>query len=116
MEQDVTQYKPKKFMKKPVEIEAYQFTDWASALGIFRWATDVFYVPRGYDHDLRQEGEKDRSRGDTLEDAAPFLVVKTLEGYMRADVRDWIIRGVNGEYYPCKPDIFKATYDDVEED
>ncbi len=39
------------------------------------------------------------------------LFIETLEGNMRADVGDWIIRGVKGEYYPCKPDIFAATYE-----
>ena len=39
------------------------------------------------------------------------LLIDTLEGQMRADVGDWIIRGVKGEFYPCKPDIFAATYD-----
>lgn len=42
------------------------------------------------------------------------LNVRTLEGTMRADVGDFIIRGVKGEVYPCKPDIFEATYDRVE--
>jgi hypothetical protein len=37
----------------------------------------------------------------------------TLEGTMRADIGDYIIRGVEGEFYPCKPDIFKLTYEEV---
>ena len=37
--------------------------------------------------------------------------IKTLEGLMRAEIGDWIITGVNGEHYPCKPDIFAATYE-----
>ena len=41
------------------------------------------------------------------------LDIHTLEGVMRADVGDWIIRGVKGELYPCKPDIFEATYEPV---
>ena len=40
--------------------------------------------------------------------------INTLEGTMRADLGDWIIRGVKGELYPCKPDIFAATYEPVE--
>lgn len=40
--------------------------------------------------------------------------IKTLEGTMKADIGDWIITGVKGEQYPCKPDIFEATYDLVE--
>ncbi len=39
------------------------------------------------------------------------LAVHTLEGTMHAQVNDWIIRGVKGELYPCKPDIFDATYE-----
>lgn len=39
------------------------------------------------------------------------LTIPTLEGEMRASVCDWIIKGVNGEYYPCKPDIFEKTYE-----
>ena len=41
--------------------------------------------------------------------------IKTLEGTMRADHGDWIIKGVAGEFYPCKPDIFAATYEAVAE-
>lgn len=43
------------------------------------------------------------------------LEILTLEGKMTADVGDWIIRGVKGEFYPCKPDIFEATYEPAEE-
>jgi len=39
------------------------------------------------------------------------LDIKTLEGVMRANVGDWVIQGVKGELYPCKPDIFAATYE-----
>jgi hypothetical protein len=48
-------------------------------------------------------------------DRVYFLEIHTLEGDMRADVGDWIVRGVKGEFYPCKPDIFEATYDLVDE-
>lgn len=46
-----------------------------------------------------------------FDDAAVYI--HTLEGTMRADVGDWIIRGVKGELYLCKPDIFEATYEPV---
>ena len=39
-----------------------------------------------------------------------FINIKTLEGFMSAQIGDWIIKGVKGEFYPCKPDIFEATY------
>lgn len=41
------------------------------------------------------------------------FLIRTLEGDMRADSGDWVIRGVRGEFYPCKPDIFEATYEPV---
>ena len=44
----------------------------------------------------------------------PFARIKTPEGVMIANAGDWIIRGVKGELYPCKPDIFDATYESVE--
>lgn len=47
-------------------------------------------------------------------DTAYHLIVHTLEGDMRADPGDWIIKGVKGEFYPCKPDIFAATYEPVD--
>lgn len=43
----------------------------------------------------------------------PVLKIETLEGGMNASVGDYIIKGVNGEYYPCKPDIFEKTYEEV---
>ena len=43
------------------------------------------------------------------------LIINTLEGDMKANSGDWIITGVEGEQYPCKPDIFEKTYDPVEE-
>ena len=44
------------------------------------------------------------------------LIIPTLEGEHLAERGDWIIRGVNGEYYPCKPDAFEKTYEAVEDD
>jgi len=41
--------------------------------------------------------------------------IPTLEGHMVASVGDWVIKGINGEFYPCKPDIFEKTYDEVKE-
>ena len=44
-------------------------------------------------------------------DQKTFIVVPTPEGEMRAEIGDWIIQGVKGEFYPCKPDIFEATFE-----
>jgi hypothetical protein len=43
-----------------------------------------------------------------------YLIISTLEGKVHARIEDWIIRGVKGELYPCKPDIFEATYESVD--
>lgn len=51
------------------------------------------------------------TRPTTLSQDQKALEIETLEGIMRADVGDWIIRGVKGECYPCKPDIFEQTYE-----
>lgn len=77
------------FRKKPVVIEAVQWTG-SNADEISAFSKKAVRVSSG---------------------EMPTLTVPTLEGTMRADVGDWIIRGVKGEYYPCKPDIFAATYE-----
>jgi len=54
--------------------------------------------------------------GETLDAAwsvGGFCFINTLEGRMNVSVGDWVIRGVQGEFYPCKPDIFEATYEPV---
>ncbi|WP_258933231.1 hypothetical protein [Nesterenkonia pannonica] len=51
--------------------------------------------------------------GLTIDPATGQMLIATLEGEMRAGVGDWIIRGVQGEFYPIKPDIFEATYEEV---
>ncbi|OWT55237.1 hypothetical protein [Candidimonas nitroreducens] len=83
-----------KFRKKPVVVEAYQlppagvdvpqsFHDWCDEVGF----TDF-------------ESDRDET-----------LVIPTLEGDMIASPGDWIIKGVTGEFYPCKADVFAASYE-----
>ncbi len=84
-----------KFRKRPVEIEAVQLTP-----ETFREV--IASVP------LDQFGA-----GGQHDDGRVYVSIRTLEGTMRADEGDWIIRGVQGELYPCKPDIFAATYEPV---
>ena len=88
----------KKYRKKPVIIEAIQFEDNADCiLTIHEFmggkTTMVNYEDKGN----------------------PYIKIKTLEGTVKASVGDYIIKGVNGEFYPCKPDIFTKTYDEVTE-
>lgn len=101
--------------KRPVDVSALRFTASLHEVEtLVREGCKAVFVPRGYEHHLRRENEHDHSRGDVLDDAPPYLAIDTLEGTMRADVGDWVIRGVQGEFYPCKPDIFEATYVVVE--
>lgn len=88
-----------KFRKKPVVIEAWQFEA-------------VEFMPQPtWLHDAIVRGGVYFQGGET-----PYYTIKTLEGKMRANPGDWIIRGVKGELYPCKPDIFEATYEEMTEE
>ena len=51
--------------------------------------------------------------GDVLEETVTEIGIRTLECFMKMTPGDWIIKGVNGEFYPCKPDIFEKTYEAV---
>lgn len=83
------------YRKKPVEIEAVLISD-LPKLGLYPdWLTEAI------------------DAGDVIDEGGGYLIIETLEGRMRADWTDYIIRGVKGELYPCKPDIFAATYESV---
>jgi len=96
---------PKRYRKKPVEIEAMQWDGTAESFAeLQQWGNlDTFVI----ESVATSTGGGDPRWFDRL-------IVPTLEGQMRADKGDWIIRGVKGEFYPCKPDIFAATYEEVE--
>lgn len=78
-----------KYRKKPVVVDAVQ------------WLGDNF-------------AEITEFFGGASEHEGSKVIVKTLEGEMTASPGDWIIKGVKGEFYPCKPDIFLATYEEAE--
>lgn len=82
---------PLKFRKKPVVIEAVQFDGTLESIACMPIAS----VSQDFTSDSCQ--------------------IETREGVMTADKGDWIIRGVKGEFYPCKPDIFEATYEPLED-
>lgn len=103
-----------KFRKKPIVIEALQWRgteqgataiiDWILATGaqVARWHEQVPATLPDAD--------------DVERECTPaYIAIDTPEGTMRATAGDWIIRGVQGEFYPCKPDIFAATYEAVSE-
>lgn len=90
-----------RYRKKPVEIEAMQWDGTAAgATPIINWVLAGDGTAR-YDDASSEHGE--------------HIAIDTLEGTMRAVVGDFIIRGVESEFYPCKPDIFAKTYDAIEE-
>lgn len=90
-----------RYRKKPVEIDAVLNTgEWAPILE-FLDAVGVGRIPFGHMPHITRNADG-------------TLSIQTLEGVMRADVGDWVIRGVQGEFYPCKPDIFAATYEPVD--
>lgn len=82
-----------RFRKLPVVIEAFQFIVGNNEIPVwFRQAMSDGKI-------WFQGGEN------------PYLSIQTLEGVHRANLGDWIIQGVKGELYPCKPDIFAITYE-----
>jgi hypothetical protein len=91
--------KTKRYRKKPVVIEAVQL-DGNNAQDVVDWIN-------GNGHQAlvirTSPGTASRLTGEIL--------IHTLEGDHRGDVLDYVIRGVKGEFYPCKPDIFDATYE-----
>lgn len=92
------------YRKKPVEIQAVQWTgeNLAQVLAFTGKHPDWgkwFASFEEYEKRVREDGG--------------LFKILALEGTMVAAPGDWIIRGVKGEFYPCKPDIFEATYDDV---
>lgn len=89
-----------KFRKKPVVIEAIRFSPCLTCETLYEWAGI-----------MRRIG--DNPPPFRFADGA--IYIQTLEGEHRASPGDWIIRGVKGEFYPCKPDIFEATYEAVNE-
>lgn len=78
-----------KYRKKPVVIDAQQFN---GEIELSKYPTTTFSYKKS-------------------EPGGPFLYINTPEGTMRASIGDWIITGVSGEVYPCKPEIFAMTYE-----
>ena len=83
----------RKYRKKPVEIYAWQLSE-VNRERVAAWCGGAW-------HPTRKPGY------------ASALYIQTLEGRMKADIGDFVVKGVKGEFYPCKPDIFNETYDDI---
>lgn len=82
---------PKKYVKKPIEIEALEWTG-ENTTEILAFCSDCYSYERSN---------------------APVLVINTLEGNMTASLGDFIIKGLIGEFYACKPEVFVKTYEEV---
>ncbi len=114
-----------KYQKKPLIIEAVRWRGYSSNLGITTEPADQpVEITSENMHGIKWEGIPDWMPKPLLERAGTVglgeirragesLYIGTAEGEMRASPGDWIIRGVKGELYPCKPDIFAATYDAI---
>ena len=75
-----------KYKKKPIVVEAMQYTG-DNLLEVMKFCKAIRFID--------------------------YLYIATLEGNMRVNIGDYVIKGVRGEFYPCKPDIFKETYETV---
>ena len=95
-----------KYVKKPIPIEAWkiEYTDWSI---------------NGFPQFIQDELMKDNSSLYfiiTIDNKEIKATIKTLEGVMTANHGDYIIKGVHGEFYPCKPDIFEESYEEYHEE
>ena len=114
---------PKKYRKKPVEIEAMpligaagdtaQVLDWMAANRYPMLVGDYTRPETLRYHDQVPGDDSRPDKGTYIDPATGDFMIRTLEGDMRATYGDYIIKGVHGEFYPCKPDIFEATYERV---
>jgi hypothetical protein len=92
---------PKSYRKKPVEVLALQLGDY-NAAEVVEWINGHYVEPVA----SMRGGPGGGSKGGTV-------FIDTLKGRVHASVGDFVIRGVQHEFYPCKPEIFEATYDAV---
>lgn len=91
---------PHLYRKKPVVVEA-AFIKPGNIEKVAEWCGAVL-VRNELDH------------GNIEAEDEVYLLIETLEGNMRASIGDFVIRGVQGEFYPCKPDIFEQTYERID--
>lgn len=95
-----------RYKKKPVVIEAFQYD------GDLKGTDGNYYVPDwavdAFETNVIHLGNESKGEDSTE------LYIETLEGTHHVSVNDYVIKGVNGELYPCKPDIFEKTYEAVE--
>ena len=98
-----------KYKKKPIVIEAIQLTDFnaETMLSVLEFMGQIVDTNSATTNEKFYDYCEQRGN-------VGYLTIETLEGNMKANLGDYIIKGVNGEFYPCKPDIFEKTYEKVE--
>ena len=94
----------KKYVKKPIEVESIQLTK-ENIIEVFDFLDGANYKETKSVEELEDFSQRMLKQG--------YIEIETLEGYMKASFGDYIIKGIKGEFYPCKPDIFQATYEEV---
>lgn len=94
-----------KFRKKPIVIEAFQLTT--------KILLELLTIQDSENEEVEIKGVGCHVNR-FINGKVKSLSICTLEGWMEANIGDWIIKGINGEIYPCKPDIFAKTYEMVE--
>lgn len=92
------------YRKRPVVVEA-KCLDGTNDLDVYRWVEEQTHGS------FDPTADEIPSSGVSIDPATGFMLIATLEGVMQVRPGDWIIRGVQGEFYPCKPDIFAKTYE-----
>lgn len=103
--------KPDKFRKRPVEVEAWQYVTDDDLTKISNWIAEN--TLGWFDCTPILRGDEDASwpeSGLSIDPATGGMVIATLEGGMRVEHLDFVIRGIKGEFYPCKPDVFMDSY------
>ena len=94
----------KKYIKKPVQIEAIQLKE-DNIIEVFDFLDEANYKETKSSEELEDFSQRMLKQG--------YIEIETLEGIMKANFGDYIIKGIKGEFYPCKSDIFQATYEEV---
>lgn len=99
------------FRKRPVVVQAMRFVgDPHDLLNVYSW------VERHIGAYNSMTADQVPDIGVSIDSQNGDLLIMTLEGEMRCMYGDWVIRGIHGEFYPCKADIFDKTYELIEED
>lgn len=94
----------KKYIKKPVEIEAIQLTK-DNIIEVFDFLDGANYKKTRSVEELKNFSQWVLKQG--------YIEINTLKGITKVSFGDYIIKGIKGEFFPCKPDIFQATYREV---